>query len=264
MSLKNMDFTEGSQEEGLQMETQLDEIRKMIEANAPRVAQLGQWPSWTEPGSLLERLPKKSDDKAPGFDAGIASSLDLIPSDKQELSARLHVAYTKDAVIQVREEAKDLSPDSQTAWWLAACSLCKEGEINGPQFLQQVADFKKLSADEGARKIAAENEFATMMHSFRLENGVPYGEKDGCIQGAYLVGFPYGVQHASNYGLYFIGTYEDSLGLEDFAWSTETDEKGRAKSGPVFGSKQFVKCATEEELWRAVEVIKAKLPIKKE
>ena len=70
----------------------------------------------------------------------------------------------------------------------------------------------------------------------------------------------YGTSYSQNYGLYFIGTYETSLGLEDFEWSQEKDEQGRDKSGPVFGSKQFVKCATEEEWRRAMEVVKAKLP----
>ncbi len=130
--------------------------------------------------------------------------------------------------------------------------------------MQQIEDFKKLGQDPEAREGAAEKEFEQMTHSFTLKDGIPYGEQDGCIQGAYIAGYPYGTQYSEQYGLYFIGTYEDSLGLEDFAWSEEKDEEGRAKSGPIFGSKQFVKCANEDELHRAMDVVKAKLPLQKE
>ncbi len=106
-------------------------IRTAVEANAKRVAELGEWPDYIEPGSLLERIPQEGGTKAPGFDAGIACATDMIPRDKQELAARLHANYTKEAVMQVRKEVAEKDPDSQTAWWLAACSLCKEGEIDG-------------------------------------------------------------------------------------------------------------------------------------
>lgn len=245
------------------LKLELGKIRTAVEANAKRVAELGQWPEYIEPGSLLERVPKEGDTKAPGFDAGIACATDMIPRDKQELAARLHANYTKEAVMQVRKETTEKNPDSQTAWWLAASSVCKEGEIDGQQFLQQVEDFRTLSGDAEAREAAAEKMFDEMTRSFTLRDDVPYGTEDGCIQGAYIAGYPYGTQYAENYGLYFIGTYEDSLGLEDFQWSEGKDEKGRAKSGPVFGSKQFVKCANEDEWRRAMEIVKAKLPLQK-
>ena len=246
------------------VQMELDKMRKVVEANAERVAKLGQWPAYIEPGSLVERLPQADGKKSPGFDAGVACATDLIPRDKQELAARLHANYSKGAVMQIRQEAAERNPDSPTAWWLSACLVCKEGEIDGQQFLQQIEDFKKLADDKQARGVAAEKEFEIMTHSFVLKDGVPYGEKDGCIQGAYIAGYPYGTQYASNYGLYFIGTYEDSLGLEDFQWSEEKDEQGRAKSGPVFGSKQFVKCANEDEWRRAMEVVRVKLPIERQ
>lgn len=249
-------------QEHIKME--LGKVRKVVEANAERVAKLGEWPTYIEPGSLMERIPQDANEKAPGFDAGIACATDSIPRDKQELAARLHANYTKEAVMQVRKEVTERNPDSQTAWWLSACSVCKEGEIDGPAFLKQMQDFKAIAADPQAREAAAQKEFEHMTGSFSLKEGVPYGDKDGCIQGAYIAGYPYGTQYADNYGLYFIGTYEDSLGLEDFKWSEQKDEKGRAKSGPVFGSKQFVKCVDEDEWRRAMEVVKAKLPFKKE
>ena len=238
---------------------ELNKIRKIVEENAQRVAELGKWPAYIEPGSLLERIPQEIDQKSPGFDAGLACSMDLIPRDKQELAAKLHANYGKESVMQIRKESGEENPDSQTSWWLSACSVCREGEIDGPAFLKQVEDFKKLAEDSKIRLEVARKEFENMTHSFALKEGMPYGEKDGCIQGAYIAGYPYGTHYSENYGLYFIGTYEDSLGLEDFKWSEEKDEKGRAKSGPVFGSKQFIKCANEDEWRRASEVVKSKL-----
>lgn len=242
----------------------LEEIRQTVADNAERVAKLGEWPSYIQPGSLLERIPKAGEKKAPGFDAGVACALDLIPRESQKLAAKLHANYSKDAVMQVRKEAEEKNPDSETSWWLTACSVCKEGGIDEQAFLTQVEDFKKLTVDAKLRQEAAEKEFTEMTQRFTLKEGVPYGEQDGCIQGAYLAGYPFGTEYSKNYGLYFIGTFEPTLGLEEFPWSDEKDEKGRAKSGPVFGSKQFVKCATEDEWRKAMEVVKAKLPLPEE
>jgi len=240
----------------------VEAIRSTVAANVDRVAKLGEWPPYIEPGSLLERIPKEGDDKAPGFDAGIACATNLIPEDKQKLAAMLHANYSKESVFQIRSEATSKNPDSQTAWWFAACSVCKEGGIGQETFLKQIEDFKTLAAEPEEREEAAQKEFIAMTSSFTLKEEVPYGEKDGCIQGAYIAGYPFGSEYSQNYGIYFIGTYEDSLGLEDFKWSDEKDDKGRAKSGPAFGSKQFVKCANEDEWRRAIEVVRAKLPIK--
>ncbi len=242
------------------MKMRVESVRKSVEANAERVASAGEWPAHIKPGSLLERIPKEGEKNAPGFDAGIAAALDLIPKDKQDLSAHLHANYTKDAVLRVRKEIAELDPDSQTAWWLAACAICKEGDVDTEQFLRQIDDFKKLAADPQLREQAAKKEYEHITSAFTMKDGVPYGEKDGSIQGAYIAGHPFGSTYSEKYGLYFVGTYEDSLGLEDFKWSDEKDEKGRPKSGPVFGSKQFVKCASEEEWKRVMEVVKAKLP----
>ena len=239
----------------------LEEARAMIAQNAKRIAILGEWPTHIKEESLLERVPQSGQQDAPGFDAGVASALNLIPLDKQELSARLHAAYTKHAVEQVREEIRHMNPDSQTVWWLAACSICKEGDVDTTTFLAQIEDFKKLITDEVARVQAAREELDKMTHSFILEDGVPFGKKDGCIQGAYVAGYSFGSIYAAHYGLYFIGTYEDSLGLENFPWSDEKDEKGRTKSGPVFGSQQHVKCASEDEWRRAIAVVKQHLPL---
>lgn len=245
--------------EQMPLEQQITELRQTIEQNADRVAKLGEWPEYIQPGSLMERVPKMDDTNASGFDAGIACALNLIPADKQELSARLHANYSKASVEQVRKEAEAKDPESQTTWWLSACSVCEEGSVDAKKFLQQIERFKTLAADTSAREAAAEKTFTDMISSFELKDGVPFGTKDGCIQGAYIAGYPFGSLYSAEYGIYFIGTYEESLGLEDFAWSDQKDEHGREKSGPVFGSRQFVKCADEAEWKRAVEVVKAKL-----
>ncbi len=239
--------------------TSIEEIKEVVAKNATRVATLGQWPVYISPESLVERIPKNLIDKAPGFDAGIACSLDLIPRDKQELSAKLHANYSKEAVMQIRREISQADPDSETIWWLSACSICDEGEIDAQRFMQQINDFKKLITNNEERLKQALLEFEKMTHSFEVKDGVPFGTQDGCMQGAYIAGFPFRTQYAENYGIYFIGTFEDSLGLENFSWSDEKDDQGRAKSGPVFGSRQFVKCANREEFERAVAVVKSKL-----
>src|SRR3989339_309722 len=249
----------------------LDEIRTTATANAQRVAELGSWPDYVKPEELLKRIPKMGE-TAPGFDAGVACSLNLIPEDKQRLSAVLHADYTKEAVVQIRNELKaisfpaiySLNPDSPTVWWLAASSLCSDSEVDKDGFLDQVEKFRELVADPEKRLQAARQEYGGMHSSFVLrDDGVPFGERDGCIQAAYIDGSPFGIFHSQKYGLYFVGTYEDSLGLEDFQWSNEKDEKGRSKSGPVHGSKQFVKCASEEELQEAVRVVKHQIFILK-
>jgi hypothetical protein len=237
----------------------LQAMRTTIERNAQRVACLGQWPEYMEPSSLLERIPKPGDTNAPGFDAGIACAMDLIPRGKQLLAATLHANYSKAAVERVKEEAAIPDADLETIWWLAACSICKEGGIDETAFLGQIRNFKILAKNPQKRLAAAQEEFFKMTHSFNTEKGFPYGEEDGCIQGAYIAGHRYGVRYSKEDGIYFIGTYEDSLGLENFPWSDQRDEKNRTKSGPVFGNIQYVKCADMEELLRTIEVVKARL-----
>ncbi len=239
---------------------QVEEILEKVKANASRVKELGQWPAYVSEESLAERVPKHVDKNAPGFDAGIACTLDLIAREKQKLAAALHGAYTPEAVQKVREEIANLDPDSETCWWLAACSICEEGGIDQQKFLKQIEDFKVLASDPGRRLQSAQEEFEKMVSLFSINSelgDVPYGNQDGCMQGAYIAGHSFAVQRHDGYGLYFIGTYNSTLGLEQFVWSDEKDEKGRLKSGPVFGSKQFVKCANKEELLRALEVVKA-------
>ena len=236
--------------------------RQNVLANASRVAELGNWPEWIDPNSLAERIPSESKSGAGGFDAGVACALGLIPEDKQKLAATLHAAYTPEAVAQLRTELEDLNPDSETAWWLAACSVCEEGSVDVEKFIAQIADFKDLCKPENIREFlnAAKKAEREMLDTFyedeRFGEGVPFGTKDGCMQGAYLAGHPFAVMYSEEYEIYFIGTFHPSLGLENFEWSSEKDEEGRDLSGPVFGSKQFVKCKDLDEALRAIEYVK--------
>jgi len=238
------------------------ETRNIIvacEQQAPRLAELGGWPSWFDAkASLVSRVPT-GDVAAPGFDAGLACALDLIPRAKQALSAILHAAYTQVAVEQVRRETAFLDADSESAWWLAACSTCREGEVSASAFAEQVELFRRLVDDPGARREAALRELDAMKKHFVLVDEAPFVIRDGGLQGAYLAGHDWGIQYAQAYGLFFIGTFLPSLGLEDFAFSARVDEQGRPMSGPVHGSRQFVKVSAFNELARAVAVVRAKL-----
>jgi len=204
-------------------------------------------------------VPVDGDANAPGLDAGLACALGLIPESKQRLSAILHGAYTPEAVAQVRAEAVEMDPDSETTWWLAACSVCVEGGIDEQAFLGQIEAFRALAADPVARRGAALAEFAAMTQKFTVVNGVPFVTKDGGLQGAYVAGFSWGVEWKEAFEIFFIGTYESTLGLEEFPFSDRKDGNNRPMSGPVWGSRQYVKASDIEELGAVVKAVRARL-----
>ncbi len=232
-----------------------DKVRAMVAAAAPRVAEEGDWPPEIDAASLAERVPTH-EAPAAGFDAGIACALDMIPRDKQALAAELHAAYTPGAVMKLRHECRNLSPDSETTWWLAACSICHEHDIWPAEFRKQLHGFVALAADPDRRMDAARWELDRMKSLFEVDDGVPFVTHDGGMQGAYIAGYPIAVEYATGAKLYFIGTFEPSLGLEDFKWGTEIDREGRPRSGPVHGSHQFVKAADREELDRVLAFLR--------
>jgi hypothetical protein len=239
---------------------QLEQARAATEANAARIAALGEWPDFIDPqASLTGRIPHPGQTDAPGFDAGVACCLNLIPADRQSLAARLHAAYIPAAVQQVRREAEIMHPDSETTWWLAACSVCREGQVDGSGFIEQLEEFATLAADGAARRDAAIRELDAMRGRYELRDGVPFATADGGMQGAYVAGHRFAAAYAEEADLYFIGTYEQSLGLEDFAWSASVDDQGRPRSGGVHGSQQFVKCASREEYQQAIRVVRDQL-----
>lgn len=236
------------------------DLRDIVRRAAPDIARLGQWPAHIDPqASLTDRIPQPQQ-TASGFDAGIAAALGLMPDHAKPLCATLHAAYTEAAVEELRGAIsrhnglwtiKDAQ--SATCWWLAACSLCIDGEeVDIDTLRQQITGFAALAADDTARKAAAEKTLNEMCSRFDTTRGYAYGEGDGCMQGAYIAGHDLAVMQARHYDVYFIGTFRPSLGLEDFGWSDAVDAKGRPRSGPVHGSRQFVKCASESELAAAV------------
>lgn len=254
----------------------LDKIRK----NVKSVKELGKWPAWVDEDSMLERMPSSDKKDAKGFDAGVALALGMIPERKNadgeqdldspaRLIATLHANYSGEAIKQILKDTadlKNLDPESATCWWLAASSLCKEGSIGQREFLKQIKDFEQLRSNSEERKKAGQKEFENMASSFELKNvggvdNVAIGEKDGCIQGAYVKGYRLGVSHdKDSSGLYFVGTYLPTLGLEEFHWESGVDKEKRPTSGPVHGSIQYVKCANYAELERVIQWISEKNP----
>ncbi|MDP2205136.1 MAG: hypothetical protein Q8K65_02400 [Alphaproteobacteria bacterium] len=247
-------------------------LKQKILQRTEYVATLGHWPVWIDrETSLAARVPDENG-AAAGFDAGIACALGLIPAAAETLCATLHAAYTPAAVAAVRGAiAQDETgswrirdPDSAACWWLAACSLCTEGDVvTGEDFRVQLVNFGALQNDADLRRVAAEKTLNDMCRAFDTQRGYAFGDKDGCMQGAYIAGHDVAVMQAAHHDVYFVGTFHPSLGLEDFDWGTAIDDKGRAKSGPVHGSRQFVKCADESELARAIKAVRLPAPAAK-
>jgi len=208
-------------------------IKAIVAKEADRLAALGSWPEdFDAEGSLTSRVPM-NDYAGPGFDAGIACALDMIPRDKQRLSAILHAAYTEEAVIQVRREAElpdSEFEDSETCWWLAACSVCKEGEICESEFSDQLALFQDYEANTEARVSAARAEYAKMCGLFGLIDGVlkakghnptsvdSYNKEFGLMEGR-----PEAEGLAAHHPLY------DSIMFREFEEKTERGEKKKWK-----------------------------------
>jgi hypothetical protein len=139
--------------------------------------------------------------------------------------------------------------------------ICQESEGVDPLgFCRQLVEAELLTSREHRQQRAlamAKKMLATSEDTFffGLDYPVPFGTTDGCIQGAYLSGSPYGVWWDQSANLYFIGTNRPTLGLEEFEWQDAVDSLGRPTSGPVHGSPQFVKCSGRIELWDALKVV---------
>jgi len=96
-----------------------------------------------------------------------------------------------------------------------------------------------------------------MSAAFELRDDVAWALRDGGAQGAYLAGHDLTVSRSDAYDLFFVGTFWPSLGLEDFPWRQLADPAGR--SGPVGGSRQFVKACDAVELAEVLAVARAHL-----
>jgi hypothetical protein len=242
----------------------IDEIIGRAALLAPVMAQLGAWPASIDAThAMTDRIPE-GDRVCAGFDPGLACALGFVPKHAQKLLAILHAAYTPVAVQALRHgiDFSGATPiirdaNAPSTWWFAAVSLCDEDKgVDEAGFRAQIAGFQNLIDDPHARVDAANK---ALMHrfvgTFTMDRGYPFGTVDGCQQAAYIMGHAFGVMHRERTGTYYIGTYLNSLGLENFVWGTELDDRGRPKSGPNQGSQQFVKCANEDELNRALAVV---------
>jgi len=235
----------------------VDRYTMRVANQAPRIAELGEWPDYIDvQESLTGRVPTAQTPSS-GFDAGIACTLGLIPSEKQKLSASLHAAYTPAAIEQVRRETEDLAADSETCWWLAACSVCTEGKLTPQQFYEQILSFEKLREEPERRLEAARAELQAMGRRYEVKDGIAFGTVDGAMQGAYIGGHDLAALYDPEDSLYFIGTFRETLGLESFLWSDEVDEQGRPRSGPIHGSRQYVKAADEAEYARVLDALRS-------
>jgi hypothetical protein len=226
----------------------IEEIRKKIKNNMYEIAKKGNWDSSIDvESSLLRRVPTK-ELLASGFDAGIAAALDLIPKDSQKLVCTLHASYSEECINQIRKEVENISLNSEACWWLAACSIRVDGKVNINEFLQQISDFSLLQDDPILRRDVAIEMMQKMKGAYHLVDKIPFAIKRYGMQGAYLDGYRLAVQYEPNSGNFFIGTYEKSLNLEDFKWNLVFDKNNKSLNGPVFGSKQYVKTYSFEEL----------------
>jgi hypothetical protein len=232
----------------------LDWLRQAVAQGAERVALLGEWPANIDAEkTLVGRVPLPGRTAA-GFDAGLACALDLIPRSNQRMAAALHANISVGLMRQAAREAARVNddPGSATAWWLAACSICCETGVDAVEFIQQLTDFIGLCRLPKARSSAAVEEYQAMLNSFSLSKGYPYGERDGCMLGAYLAGYPVATEFAPNTGAYFIGTQLPDLGLAEFSWSCSPQDDPSCRSGPVAGSAQYVRCADAAEFEAAL------------
>ena len=148
---------------------------------------------------------------------------------------------------------------SETTWWLAMSHVCLEHKemVNSEQYMLQVDKAATLSKDASRRLSAAKAALASLQGTYIAMGGVAYGDVDGCMQAAYLDGFEVAVGWSQAHGIWFIGTFRPSLGLEDFEWSTEVDDRGQPKSGLI--SPQFAKASSMTEAATAAEIAKRHL-----
>lgn len=239
----------------------INTFAQQIRENCERVAELGNWPDYIPPESMLNRVPTNGPVKG-GLDAGLACALDIIPRDRQYLAAGLHAAYTPELVMQVRIELEQMEPDSETIYWLAACSVCiEEAEVDAEAFMQQVQELKAKLKDPMMRLAAARMTWMKMKDSYGMVDGIPHSCQDGAAQAAYIAGHDLAVVYSPAYGIFFISTYLESLGLETFPWSDRKDGQGRPMSGPVHGSRQYVKASSFTELAKAVAIARKHLGV---
>ncbi|MDC0357311.1 hypothetical protein OAO01_00715 [Oligoflexia bacterium] len=213
--------------------------------------------------SLKYRVPVEGG-KSAGLDAGLFAISRMIPEHAREFSARMHANHTPELIDYARTNLQNLDHkrDAPITWWLAACSVVKPG-VDRYGLVNQVIDFHILRTDLEKRVAAAKATKARFLQSVETEEiaGVecPIGTNPDTHLRAYLAGHRYAVLHATGIGLYYIGTYESSLGLEDHGdkFSNKTDEQDRPLSGFVGGNPKLAKCCDRNELEIILPIVAA-------
>lgn len=251
-----------------QLHDDLHNIFVRVLRHANRVAKRGGWDGTGDPKkSLSDRVgPLLEDKTAPGFDAGIACCLDLIPRERQGLAATLHANYSPEAIMQARQEITLLETcegggkDTDVCWWLYACSFCTESQT-AEGFVKAVAEFEQ-NVDN--RATIALEEYRKMCTRFEIIDGIAWVRKDGGAQGSYLAGCELAVQPM--FGTFFLSTYHESLGIpEDFPHTERYDDEGRpqfgrvAKSDTFPGLPNFIKEPTLAGLLRMVDIAREEI-----
>ena len=215
---------------------------------------------------LLARIPATVDHTASGFDAGVAVATGLIPEEYAGLSAKLHLKQTPEAIMELRtgiEQLRQGAVENSTLYWALASAFCIEDNlVDGGGYLHQVSGYEKV------RKTGNVEQMRDMALSFinKLgERSAPdpdgvyaAGDSAGCL-GAYAIHKAAVAYYtdARYPGMFFIGTYHDSLGLDNFEFGKRLDKNGAERSGKIGGRSNFVKCDGYAEFGRAMNLVKS-------
>lgn len=239
--------------------TREDFVRMAIE-NIPRLAAIGVWPPrFDRKKSLLVPIPEENG-FADGINPGLACALNVIPEPMQLLSAMLHGGFTPDAVHHFRQEQAWLTYVNGATWYLAVRGIPKQTpKVSFSEFKIQLEALKALGSDKRGLVKLAQEELERMRKSFLvMADGIPFATSKTSLQNAYLLGYDWGVWSNPEAPLYFLETFQPSLGLDDFPPSKPGTQR-RAKSGLVGTSKQLAKMLTFEDLGRAIAGVRQHL-----
>jgi len=199
------------------MEAQIETtpyINEMISRtlkNSAQIARMGKWPEIFEADSIASGIPTNGTRRF-GFNAVIACALELIPQDRWWLPALVYHGWLSEEVHQIRREAREMQPNAETTWYLAAESLRREGGVDTATFLEQVAQFSSLAKTPEDRAAAARDEFRRRGTLFSIDRyGFPFGTAQGCVDAAYIHGHRLATCFVEESQTYYISTYMPRL-----------------------------------------------------
>jgi len=217
---------------------------------------------------IASRIPTCMETPGPGMDAAIAATLGFIPLDYTKNIMKLHNGnYTPELISEMREHIDAITSANaptpeidamHTFWWLAMSSVCIEGNTSPNDFYNQYHDVNLISSDIQKRFNAAKYTLITLHSAYTMDNktNLPYGSTDGCLHAGYLAGYDVATMYASEYNLYFLGTFIPGKFqniIENHKFATDRDEQGRTTSGVI--NQTFLKFATYEEMVTASNLL---------